>query len=66
MSFGGSGKKTTNITSNSRGYRRCWIPLSAEEVFYDLKQNQLLFKGGKPDTFDFTSMHTCLDHNKIF
>jgi hypothetical protein len=54
------------------GYRRCWITLSAEEVFYDLKQNQILLKGRKPHTFDFTTMYTdldrptCLNYNKIF
>ena len=48
------------------GYRRCWIALSAEEVFYDLKQNQYLLKCRKPRTFDFTTMYTCLEHKKIF
>jgi hypothetical protein len=59
-------RKKDHENYKKNGYRRCWIALSAEEVFYDLKQNQFLLKGRKPRTFDFTTMYTCLEHKKIF
>jgi len=48
------------------GIRRCWFVRSAEEVYLDIKANQECLKGRKPRSFDFTTMYTKLQHDRIF
>ena len=45
--------------------RRCWFIRSGEEVFFEIKQNLVLYQGKEPRTYDFTTMYTCLQHDKI-
>jgi len=48
-----------------RRRRRCRFIRSAEEVFFDIKQNLVLYQGKEPRTYDFTTMYTFHRHVKI-
>jgi len=59
-------KEKDEILYRNKGYRRCWFEKSAEGVFYDIKRNKADLIHKKPRTFDFSTMYTCLPHDKIF
>ena len=59
-------KEKDEILYRNKGYRRCWFEKSAEGVFYDIKRNKTDLIHKKPRTFDFSTMYTCLPHEKIF
>jgi len=47
------------------GIRRYWIVVSPDEAFFEIKRNIELLRGRKPRTADFTTMYTCLIHDRI-
>ena len=47
------------------GYRRCWFIRSVEEVYLEIKANQDYLNIKRPRTFDFTTMYTNLEHERI-
>jgi len=59
-------KEKDKILFRNNGYRRCWFEKSAESVFHDIKRNKTDLIHKKPRTFDFSTMYTCLPHEKIF
>ena len=47
------------------GIQRYWIVVSPDEAFFEIKRNIELLRGRKPRTADFTTMYTCLIHDRI-
>ena len=50
---------------NKRGYRRCWFVRTMDEVFMEIKHNKDTLKAKTPRTYDFSTMYTCLQQNRI-
>jgi len=47
------------------GVRKCWFIKSTEEVFLEVKANSEYLKDRRPRTFDFNTMYTNLQHDRI-
>ena len=54
-----------NDLYKKHGVRRCWFIRSLDDVFLEIKQHQVYLKKRKPRTFDFTTMYTSLQHDRI-
>ena len=50
---------------SQHGIKRYWIVVSPDEAFFEIKRNIELLKGRQPRTSDFTTMYTCLLHQRI-
>ncbi len=50
----------------NKDFKRCWILRKAEDLFDNIKENQIVFDKMIPQAFDFTTLYTKLPHDKIF